>query len=167
MKIKTLFVACLVFVLLAACSAVPADTAVPPADMLGKIGGAIDFVVGVVLAALDPLGPYLLALAVLLILDFFFGVLASVKNKSFKWEKLPEWYKTKAPLAAGWFVFALLTSAASENQKVVDALGEYGSLVSGGASGLAWLAVVGALGDSIVENVGILIPNFVKRLLGR
>lgn len=90
-----------------------------------------------------------LALVGLILLDVLLGVAVAIREKTFDWTKLGDFYLTMVlPMLIGWVGFIIITNLASK-----EVLGEdYGVIVGEVVIWASWLAVVATIGKSIVLN---------------
>lgn len=101
----------------------------------------------------------LLTLLGLILLQVILAVALAIREKTFDWKKLADFYQTKViPYVIGWLAFAFVVRLIS-----TDLLGpEYNGIVGDGVTWLSWLAVVSSLGARIVETAkelyGSLLP---------
>lgn len=94
--------------------------------------------------------PFVKAVLGLIVLDFLLGVAVSLKNREFNLARLADFYTTNViPYILGYLAFYIATHL------IVDpvVLGDWADLVGEGAIKVAWLAIVGTLGQSIVDNI--------------
>jgi phage-related holin len=94
-----------------------------------------------------------LILLILVVVDLVLGVMASLKTKEFKWDKVSEFYKTKIiPSVGGWMVLVLAAKYAV-NSVVPGFDGDltYNGIFAG-AVGMAWATIVRDLFYSLAEN---------------
>lgn len=114
-------------------------------------------IINVILAEL-PTGE-LLTLLGLILLQVILAVALAIREKTFDWKKLADFYQTKViPYVIGWLAFVFVVRLIS-----TDLLGpEYNGIVGDGVTWLSWLAVVSSLGARIVETAkelyGSLLP---------
>lgn len=94
--------------------------------------------------------PFVKAVLGLIVLDFLLGVAAALKNREFDFAKLADFYVTNViPYVLGYLAFYIATHL------IVDPaiLGDWADLVGEVAIKVAWLAIVGTLGNSIINNM--------------
>jgi len=95
------------------------------------------------------LSPQITALMALICADILLGVACAIRQKSFNWRRIANFYYTMIlPLLIGWLAFGVLAHFAGP--EVLGA--EIGPLAAGGVTWAAWLVVVGEIGASITEN---------------
>ncbi len=100
----------------------------------------------------------LLTLTGLIALQVVLAVALAIREKTFDWKKLADFYRVMVlPLVIGWLAFALVIKLIS-----VDMLGPtYNVIVGDSVTWLAWLAVVASLGARIVETAKSLYGAFL------
>src|SRR5574340_345477 len=100
----------------------------------------------------------LLTLTGLILLQVVLAVALAIREKTFEWKKLADFYRVMVlPLVIGWLAFALGIKLIS-----VDMLGPtYNIIIGDSVTWLAWLAVVTSLGARIVETAKSLYGAFM------
>src|SRR5574340_386218 len=100
----------------------------------------------------------LLTLTGLILLQVVLAVALAIREKTFEWKKLADFYRVMVlPLVIGWLEFALVIKLIS-----VDMLGPtYNIIIGDSVTWLAWLAVVTSLGARIVETAKSLYGAFM------
>ncbi len=134
--------------------------AVQPALALTPIGGpsrAMDWA-ALLSQLITTYQPYVLTLLGAILADVVLGIAASLKTKTFDWQKLANFYRSDvAPGLLGWVGLTIATYLV-----VPDVLGAMRETVSQGVATLAWGAMMATLGGSIVKSArelyGIQIP---------
>jgi L-cystine uptake protein TcyP (sodium:dicarboxylate symporter family) len=97
--------------------------------------------------------PFVRALIGFIALDFLLGVAAALRTKTFDFSKLADFYTSMVlPYILGYLAFYVATKL------VIDPtiLGDWANLVGEGVVKVAWLAIIGTLGKSIVDNIKVL-----------
>lgn len=96
------------------------------------------------------------ALIGLIALDVILGAMRALREGDWDWGKLAQFYKTMViPYLGGYLAFALVSQLVAP-----ELLGDFGYLVGDAAVSLAWLALVGTLGNSILDNAKALAYAF-------
>jgi len=98
-------------------------------------------------------GPEIAALMGLITLDILMGIGKALRTKSFRWSEIANFYQSMViPYLLGWLGFAALAHVA-----MPSVLGsEFGVIAETTTVTGAWLAVVGALFNSIKENAKVI-----------
>jgi hypothetical protein len=90
-------------------------------------------------------------LALVIALDLVLGVVVSLKNKTFQWQRLADFLGSYGPKVIGWLALEALDFLPAEYKL----LGQIGGVLGTGAYGLLFLATVGSvLGH--VQSIGVL-----------
>ena len=103
------------------------------------------------------LAPFFMTLVSLIILDVLLGIAVAIRKKWFSWRELGDFYLTMViPFIIGWLALGIVSQVAS-----LELLGpEWGSILGGGITGFAWLAIVAVIGNSIIRNGKFLYGSF-------
>lgn len=98
------------------------------------------------------------AILVLIVMNALLAVGAAIfKTKNFDPERLAEFYKTNVlPYFLGYVAFFIGIKALEAGLVKVELYGKFDWLLDPGVLWLAWLALVGTIGNSIAESVLVL-----------
>lgn len=94
--------------------------------------------------------PFVRTILGLVVLDFLLGIAAALRQREFDLAKLANFYTTNViPYIIGYLAFYIAAHLITDP----TVMGNWATLVNEGMVKIAWLAIIGKLANSIINNV--------------